>query len=54
MGKGFSIGFPTRNKSMAEQRASLPIAALKQELINAVTENQVRNRKHDSRPSLGY
>ncbi|EOD05883.1 ATP-dependent RNA helicase [Emiliania huxleyi CCMP1516] len=41
MGKGFSIGFPTKNKSIQEQRASLPIAALKQELVNAVAENQV-------------
>ena len=41
MGKGVSFGFPTRAKSMAEQRASLPIYALKQELVNAVSENQV-------------
>ena len=41
MGKGVSFGFPMRNRSMAEQRASLPIYNLKQELINAVSENQV-------------
>jgi len=41
MGKTTSFGFPGRNKSMAEQRAGLPVYALKQELINAVTENQI-------------
>jgi len=41
MGKTTSFGFPTKHKSMAESRASLPIYALKQELVNAVTENQV-------------
>ena len=35
-----SLGLPER-RSMAEQRASLPIYSLKQELINAVRENQV-------------
>ena len=42
MGKGVSFGFPSRNKSIMEQRVSLPIYSLKQELINAVTENQAR------------
>uniref|UniRef100_A0A7S3C2V5 RNA helicase n=1 Tax=Haptolina ericina TaxID=156174 RepID=A0A7S3C2V5_9EUKA len=41
MGKGVTFGFPTRNKTMAEQRASLPVYSLKQELIKAVTENQI-------------
>ncbi len=41
MGKAVSFGFPTKHKSMAESRAALPVYALKQELINAVTENQV-------------
>jgi len=38
MGKGFSIGFPTKNKSIQEQRASLPIAALKQERVDSTYE----------------
>ena len=41
MGKGVAYGFPTKSRTMAEQRASLPIYALKQELVNAVVENQV-------------
>jgi len=41
MGKAVSFGFPSRNKSIQEQRNSLPVYALKQELINAVTENQI-------------
>lgn len=38
---GVSFGFPSRNKTMAEQRSGLPVFALKQELINAVSENHV-------------
>ena len=30
MGKGVSYGFPTKARSIAEQRESLPIFALKQ------------------------
>jgi len=41
MGKGVAFGFPSKHRSIAEQRQSLPIFALKNELINAVTENQV-------------
>jgi ATP-dependent RNA helicase DHX8/PRP22 len=41
MGKGVAFGFPGRNRTLAEQRAGLPIAVLKQELVNAVSENQV-------------
>jgi len=41
MGKGVAFGFPSKHRSIAEQRESLPIFALKNELINAVTENQV-------------
>jgi ATP-dependent RNA helicase DHX8/PRP22 len=41
MGKGVSFGFPSKHRSIAEQRQSLPIYALKNELVNAVTENQV-------------
>ena len=49
MGKGVSFGFPSRNKSIMEQRVSLPIYSLKQELINAVTENQARYGRDHSR-----
>ena len=41
MGKAVSFGFPSRNRTMAEQRQGLPVYALKQELINAVSENQI-------------
>ena len=41
MGKAVSFGFPTHAKTINEQRQSLPVHALKQELINAVTENQI-------------
>merc|ERR1719305_561693 len=41
MGKGVAFGFPSKHRSIAEQRESLPIFSLKNELINAVTENQV-------------
>ena len=40
MGKAVSFGFPTRNRSMAEQRESLPIFTLKNELVAAVSDNQ--------------
>jgi ATP-dependent RNA helicase DHX8/PRP22 len=41
MGKAVSFGFPSRNRTIHEQRQSLPVYALKQELINAVTDNQI-------------
>ncbi|KAL3928499.1 MAG: hypothetical protein SGPRY_002362 [Prymnesium sp.] len=41
MGKGVAFGFPTRHKTIAEQRRSLPVYALKQELIKALSENQI-------------
>jgi len=39
--KGVAFGFPATKSTMAEQRASLPIAALKGELIQAIHDNQV-------------
>jgi len=39
--KGVAFGFPAKKSSMAEQRGNLPIAALKEELINAINDNQV-------------
>ena len=41
MGKGLSVGFPSQNVSMAETRASLPIFKFKDELVQAVQQNQV-------------
>jgi ATP-dependent RNA helicase DHX8/PRP22 len=39
--KGVAFGFPAKKATMAEQRANLPIAALKTELVNAIHGNQV-------------
>ncbi|KAJ1634653.1 Asp-Glu-Ala-His box polypeptide 8, isoform CRA_d [Pavlovales sp. CCMP2436] len=39
--KGVAFGFPSKKSTMSEQRANLPIAALKTELINAINDNQV-------------
>lgn len=39
--KGTAFGFPAKKSTMAEQRANLPIAALKTELVRAIHDHQV-------------